>query len=313
MDWLGILLIAATYTTYTLAFTFGGATWPWSDHRFIIMTVFFGVILLTFIITQYFAVLTTPQRRLFPVQFLRSRTLVLIFITTSAASCALFVATYYIPLYFQFAQSDTAIKAAVRLLPFICFNLTAVLLNGNFMPRFGYYMPWYVFSGVFILIGGSLMFTIKADTAVSKIYGYSILLGLGCGATLQGGYAIAASRVKPEEITAAIGFVNVAQIGSIVISLTIAGTVFQNLAFTALNQALAGFGFSEADIRNAVAGTQSAVFQSGSEEVRQLAINAIIKAMDKVFILAITAGAVILVSSVLMKREKLFMIAVAGA
>ena len=109
-----------------------------------------------------------------------------------------------------------------------------------------------------------------------------------------------------------IGFINVAPIGSIVISLTIAGTVSQDLTVSNLQSALTEYGFTESELRSAVAGTQSEVFRQGSEEVRDLAVKAIIRAMASVFVLTIAAGAVTLVSSIFMKREKLFMQAVAG-
>ncbi|KIW11951.1 hypothetical protein PV08_09224 [Exophiala spinifera] len=312
VDWVGMVLIAAVYSTYTMALTFGGAQWAWDDYRFIVMIVFFGIALIGFVVSQYFTVLTTKEHRLFPGHFLLRRSLILLFIGTSACSCTLFIGAYYIPLFFQFARSDSAIMAAVRLLPFVCLAITFMLLNGAFLPKLGYYMPWYFVAGVFMTAGGACMYTIDSGTSPSRIYGYSVLLAIGCGAANQSGYSIAAAKVKPEEIAAAIGFINVAQIGSIVISLTIAGSVFQNLAFNNLQSALAGYGFTESELRSAVAGTQSAVFRHSSDAVRQLAVAAIIKAMNSVFILTIAAGAVTMVSSVFMKRERLFLQAVAG-
>jgi MFS family permease len=312
MDWLGILLNAAIFATFTIAFTFGGAQWAWSDYRFIVMVVFFGVLLLAFIATQYFAIFTTTEQRIFPAQFLRHRSLILLYIGTACSVTGLFIGAYYIPLFFQFARNDTAIMAAVRLLPFICVAITFIMLNGSLMPVFGYYMPWYTISGVFLILGGALMHSIKATTSVSTIYGYSVLLAIGAGSTLQSAYSVAAAKVSPEQIPQAIGFINHAQLGSIVIALTISGTVFQNTALKNLNSALAGSGFSEADIRGAVAGTQSVVFQTGSEQVRALALKAIVGAMNNVFVLVIVAGAVTLLGSVVMKREKLFLKVVAG-
>jgi MFS family permease len=201
--------------------------------------------------------------------------------------------------------------AAVRLLPFISLTIASILLNGALLPRFGCYMPWYLLAGIFMTAGGACLYTINSSTSPGRIYGYSILLAIGCGIVSQCGYGIASAKVKPDEVAVAIGFINIAQIGSGVISLTIAGTIFQNLASHHLRSALAGYGFSESEIRGAIAGTQSAVFQHGSAEVRQLAIEAVIKAMDSVFILTITAGAVCTVASVFMKSEKVFTIPVA--
>lgn len=174
--------------------------------------------------------------------------------------------------------------AAVRLLPFICVAITFIMLNGSLMPVFGYYVPWYITSGVFLILGGTLMHSITSTTAASAIYGYSVLLAIGAGSTLQSAYSIAVTEVAPEQIPQAIGFINHAQLGSIVIALTISGTVFQNTALQNLRSALAGSGFRDAEIRGAVAGTQSVIFQTGSEKVRALALEAIVRAMDNVFV-----------------------------
>jgi hypothetical protein len=202
--------------------------------------------------------------------------------------------------------------AAVRLLPFVCIAITFIMLNGALMPALGFYMPWYVASGVFLVIGGSLMHTIDSNTGTSKIYGYSVLIAIGAGSTLQSAYSIAAAKVPPQEIPAAIGFINHAQLGSIVIALSISGTVFQNTALRNLRTALAGSGFSEEEIVSAVAGTQSTVFQHGSSAVKAAALKAIIQAMDNVFVLVIAAGTLVLLSSIFMKRERLFLKIVSG-
>jgi len=90
-------------------------------------------------------------------------------------------------------------------------------------------------------------------------------------------------------------------------ALTIAGTVFQNLAYDKLDKALSGEGFSDADIISAIAGTQSAIFQRGSDEVRDAAVTAVIEAISNVYILTIVAGAVIFAGGFSMRWEKLFM------
>jgi MFS family permease len=107
MDWLGVVLNAGVYTTFVTLFTFGGVIWAWNSGRTITLFVVFGVILIAFAITQRYSVLTTSERRLFPVDFLRHRELVLLYIATSAGAASLFVPVYYIPLYFSFVHGDT--------------------------------------------------------------------------------------------------------------------------------------------------------------------------------------------------------------
>lgn len=133
------------------------------------------------------------------------------------------------------------------------------------MPKFGYYMPRFVFAGVFTLIGGALMTTVTTSTSTSAIYGYSVLIAMGGGSTSQAAYSIAPAKVgmtAPQHIPAAIAFVNIAQIGAIVIALTVSGTIYQNLAYDLLGNALGRFGYTSAQLHDIVTGAGSEVFAS---------------------------------------------------
>jgi MFS family permease len=187
------------------------------------------------------------------------------------------------------------------------------MLNGILMPRFGRYMPWYLVSGILVLIGGSLMYTlIDVSTQNALIYGLSVLVGLGAGLIQNAGYSIASAVAGHERGSDAVGLINVAQIGGTVIALTITSAVFQNLGFRYVQTALVGTDFTVADIHAALAGAKSNVFTMASQEVKAQVIDGIVKAIGQGYILVIVAGAVILICSACMKREKLFMEVTAG-
>jgi hypothetical protein len=76
-------------------------------------------------------------------------------------------------------------------------------------------MPWYTVSGALILAGGTLMYTASSTTSTLAI----------CGG-IQGWYSVASAKVKASDMLAAIGFINCVQIGTGVITLSIAGSVF---------------------------------------------------------------------------------------
>jgi hypothetical protein len=106
--------------------------------------------------------------------------------------------------------------------------------------------------------------------------------------------------------------VNVAQGGSIAIALGIAGSIFQNVGYINLRDALAPYNFTDAELRSALGGAQSVILQAGGETVRRLALDSIVKTVSNMWILTIAAGAVSLVSGMLMKREKLHLELAAG-
>jgi hypothetical protein len=313
IDWVGAVLNAATFCLFMIVLTFSGSTWTWNSPGPIALWVMFGVCLIAFAVQSTFSIFTTPERRLFPVQFLRRRSLVLLYFATASAATGLAVAIYYIPIFFQFIKGDSAIQAAVRLLPFIALHVGFTMFAGALLPVFGRYMPWYIPSAILMIIGGTLMFKVTPTTETAAIYGYEVLISVGTGLAGQIGYSVAAAKVKPHEVPAAIGFINVAQIGSISIALSISGSIFQNVGFSSLKSALAAYDFSDADIRNALAGAQSAILAHGDQTVVELAISSIVSTMTKNFALIIAAGALMFVSAVFMKREKLQLNPAAGA
>ena len=131
IDWLGTLLNGAIYATWVISLTFGGS---WTDGRTISMFVLSGILAILFLLQQHFLIMATRRQRIFPLEFLKSRTLSLLWLGTCTTSAAQFIAIYFIPLIFQFTTNDTALHSAVRLLPFITLWFVAMLFSGGALP-----------------------------------------------------------------------------------------------------------------------------------------------------------------------------------
>lgn len=299
LDWIGMILSGGMHTSLTLFLVFGGVEWPWGDGRNVALYVVFGVTLVLFLITQYYTVLTTKEGRIFPADFLRDRAMVLLYILMAAGGASLFVAMYYIPLYFQFVQGDSGTMSAVRLLPFMCFYVVTILLCGYFMPRTGYYMVWYLVSGIFILVGAALMYTVHYDTKPANIYGYSILLGIGM-TTTQAAYSVGPKIADPKRIPECIQFMNIGQGQSQLLGLAIASAIFQSQTSNGLNALLADKGYSEADIQSAIAGARSTLLEELPPDLKAKALDVIVNSIDKIYIMAIAAGGLYIIASCLL-------------
>ncbi|MCJ1244005.1 hypothetical protein MMC30_001202 [Trapelia coarctata] len=285
-----------------MAMSFGGTLFGWNSGRIIGLFVTSGVLLIIFFLQQSFAIGTTVSQRLFPVQFLKSPIMVMMFLATACASVAIFVPVYFIPLYFQFVRNDGALQAGVRLLPYVVFAVVMAMVNGGAMSKMPYYMPWYVFSGALCLIGSALLYTIDENTSTAKIYGYSILLGLGTGAFIQLSFTVVQAKVEKHMLPVAIGFLTFAQLLGPAVALCIANTVFLNEAtngIRALDPSL-----SVQSIQSAISGASSRQIQGISSETQQMALHVIVQAMNKAYILSMTAGALTFgYGSVYEKRE----------
>lgn len=305
IDWVGAMLNAATFVLFMIVLTFSGSTWRWNTAGPITLWVLFGLSVTSYVLQQSFAIFTTPERRLFPVHFIRSRTLMLMYLSTAASASAMAVVIYYVPLFFQFTKGDSALEAAVRLLPFITLFVFFVMFAGGLLPIVGRYAPWYFPAAVLMIIGGAFMYRVKSSTHTAAIYGFEILIAIGVGLVFQTGYSVAAAKVAPKDVPASIGFINVAQIGSIAIALSISGAIFQNVGYHYLHQALASYNFPEASLRSALAGAESVVLNHEGAVVRRLAIDAIVATIDKLYALVLAAGALTFMSACFMRWEKL--------
>lgn len=220
------------------------------------------------------------------------------------SSVSLLIPVYYIPLFYQFAKGSSALGSAVHLLPFVIMVVIFVIINGSLMAKLGYYMPWYLFGGALVLIGSALMYTVTATTLTSAVYGYTVLIGAGAGSFLQAGFSVTQALLEPEEITDAVGFMSFGQSIGIVISLAIAGAIFQNRAVSNVVSILPGVDIS--GLRSAITGTDSAYFASLSPAERGSVTEGIVKALGDVYVVVIVAGATVILLAVFLPKTKLF-------
>ncbi|KAI1424312.1 MFS general substrate transporter [Xylaria sp. FL1777] len=307
IDITGFILGAGVWVSFLLALTMAGGQWPWDDGRTIATFVVFGVVLVLYGLQQYFALFTTPTKRAFPTHLLGERTQVLLYIGNSAFITALFVCIFYIPLYFEFVQNDSSLTAAIRLLPFVAVAATTSVISGHFVGRVRLYLLLYLVSALLLIIGGSLLVVyLDVHTQTSVIYGLTVVVAFGCGLSMQKSYSIAPLTTDPINAGSALSLQNVSEVGGQVIALGISGQIFHSVASRNLSEALAGHGFSNADIMAVLAGAQSSLFSQLDEKLRDAAISALTKSIQLTFILVPIAGGVMLIAALCMKWEKLY-------
>ncbi|KAJ5302089.1 hypothetical protein PENANT_c008G07742 [Penicillium antarcticum] len=303
LDWVGTVLSAGMHVAIILFIVFGGVEWPWTDGRNIALYVVSAVLVVAFVLSQYYCIGTNKDERLFPGEFLKDPTMIVLYVLMACGGAALFVAVYYIPLYFQFVHGDSGIMSAVRLLPFICFYVATILLCGWLMPKTGYFILWYLGSGVFMLIGSVLMYTVRFDTSAANVYGYSILMGLGM-TTTQAAYAVGPALVTPDRVAECIQFMNIGQGQSQLLGLAIASAIFQSKTLSGLKSLLGGKGYSQAEIEGAVAGAQSTLLERLPPALKVEALSVIVDSIDAVYVMAIAAGALYVIASCMLPRRR---------
>ncbi|KAL8729093.1 MAG: hypothetical protein Q9181_005113 [Wetmoreana brouardii] len=312
IDYVGTVLIVGAYVSGVMAINFGGSTYAWNSGRIIGLFVCSGVLFILFGFQQSLPLFTTVERRIFPIEFMKSKIILVLFAETACASTATFMPIYFIPLFFQFVRNDSALEAGVRLLPFVILLVVACVANGAIMSNTGYYFPWYLGGGIFTLIGAALLYTVDSDSSTSRVYGYSVLAAIGAGVFVQASFSVAQAKVRPEVIPLAIGFITAGQIGGGLISLAIANSVFLNKSSDGIRAILPNVPLQQ--VQALISGSGSAFLERLDDKTRQDVLNAVVDAMQNVYILSIVAGALAMLLALLMKPgEKLFLKGTGGA
>jgi hypothetical protein len=317
IDFIGAPLMLGAITCFTMAINFGGILYEWNSGSEIALFVVAGVLFIVFGLQQAFCIGTTKERRMFPVDMITSRkyarTVIIMFCVTAAGGCAIFLPVYFIPLFFQFTRGDGPVEAAVRLLPLIIVMVVVTLVQGALLShpsgKFGLYMPWFTVGGSLALVGAVLMYLVDSNTSDNWVYGASALVGAGTGMFGQAGFSIAQASVPEEKASVAAAFIALGQTGGITISLAIANALFINNAEDSL-AAILPPSVTKEQIQAAIAGVGTGFFKELPPQMQVEVLDAIVDAISRPYILLITAGALVLTLSLVMKRERLF---IAGA
>lgn len=83
IDWVGIVLFIGALATLIMGIDFGGVGWSWGSGQSIALFVLSGVLFILFGVQQTFYILCNEENRLFPIHFLKRRSLLLLFILNS--------------------------------------------------------------------------------------------------------------------------------------------------------------------------------------------------------------------------------------
>jgi hypothetical protein len=310
MDLLGTLLLSGALASFALAFTSGGSLYTWSSGRTIASITSFGLCTVLFLIAQWS---TASSKRLIPAACLGQVQMVLLFVTGASASAALHVSIYYIPVHFLYILGDDANVGALRVIPFVSFWWWLLVVCGAALPRIGYPGVWYLFSGLCLTAGGATMYTVRADTTPQAIAGFMVLYILGLlTSETQSSIGSAIIALREEELGPLINkeeyvkdFFGFAQALGGMVGLVVASAVFQNGAFTHLSRGLDGHGFSEEQVRGAITGVRSALWQRQVDvKFKSLWLDSLVRGVDNVWMLAAVAGGVYTVCAYCMSRKR---------
>lgn len=181
LDPLGLLFLAPSMICLILALQWGGTTDTWHSPRIIGLLVTFSVTFIAFLVTQ--ALL--PETAMAPVRVVLDRsvgaTLLYMFLLSGAMTATL----YYLTIWFQAAQDQSALQSGIRTIPLVLSLVVMGIITAMFTQKVGYYVPALLLSPFLSAVATGLLSTLVPGSGRSKWIGYQVLYGLGIGCGFQ--------------------------------------------------------------------------------------------------------------------------------
>ncbi|OAQ60188.1 efflux pump antibiotic resistance protein [Pochonia chlamydosporia 170] len=295
IDPLGLLLNMLVPFLFAIAVTFPNVVWDWLPGSYSVLWTIFGLFCTFWIAQQHWCLLTRPEERALPIHILPRTDLLPIWISTACAGSTYAITIYYTPLFYAFCQGLDAIDQMVKLLPFTLIFIFTAMLTGRLLSVMKLYGVIYV-SGGFIVANGSVIMAAlmsKKTVTGSQIMGLEALIGVGLGLHFQHGLAISdiINKSRQDRIDSLL-ICNMAQMGGIAVTLAVAGSLFQNIGYDLLLDALGQGAFSPHEIREALAGVTSTVRKNPL--LLEKATEAVAVAISREFFISTSAGLICL-------------------
>ncbi|RGP65848.1 hypothetical protein FSPOR_7109 [Fusarium sporotrichioides] len=227
----GIILALAGMTVVILGLTWGGKEYAWNSTQVISTLAVGAAVSIVFMLWQW----KGPKYPLIPLHIFKSKIVNGACLTMAINGWNFVVQVYYIPSFYQLVYGYSATKAGAMLLPITLLQTASSTLSGLIVHWVGRYRECILFGWLCWAVGLGLMSTLDENTGVDKQIGYSLLIGIGVGNTLQPALIATQAGVDRRDMAVVTSFRNFVRNLGATLGLAVCGTVLNNVLASSLS------------------------------------------------------------------------------
>ncbi|CAI7676396.1 unnamed protein product [Penicillium pancosmium] len=224
MDPWGILVFIPAIISILLAMQWGGTKYEWADPRIIVLIVIFGVFGSVWCVIQFWK----QEEATVPPRLLKDRNVLGAVIHAMFLGGSFFVFGYYLPIWFQAIEGESASESGINNLPMVVSMIVCSAIGGLLVNLIGYYTPLMFLGSALLTVGSGLCTTFQVQTSNEKWIGYQIIIGIGAGVGFQQCINALQTVLPLHDIPIGIAIITFSQSLSGAMFISIAQNVFQN-------------------------------------------------------------------------------------
>ncbi|KAF3008254.1 hypothetical protein E8E14_000305 [Neopestalotiopsis sp. 37M] len=230
IDFIGIVLALAGAVGMMLGLTWGGVEYQWNSPAVLVSIIVGAFVCACFVLWQW----KGPRFPLVPLGIFRSRMTIGACLTMALNGWNFVVQMYYIPQFYQLVYNYSPTKAGVMLLPITLVQTASSTLSGLIVHWVGRYRECILFGWLCWAVGLGLMSTLDETSGLDKQIGYSLLIGIGVGNTLQPALIAIQAGVPRSDMAVVTSFRNFVRNLGATFGLAICGTILNNVVKASL-------------------------------------------------------------------------------
>ncbi|KAJ5684967.1 hypothetical protein N7536_007586 [Penicillium majusculum] len=170
----GLASLIPSVVCLLLALQWGGITYPWSNPRVIVLLVLCGGLAIAFALTEMWQ----RPKALLPSRVFTQRTVSAASFYGFCTTGAIFVLTYYLPIWFQGVRGASPIQSGLYTLPWVITSTIMSLTVGILIAKVGHPDAFMVIATIFGAVGSGLFTTFTLETSNGKWIGYQIIFAV---------------------------------------------------------------------------------------------------------------------------------------
>ncbi|KAJ3069005.1 hypothetical protein HDU98_007911 [Podochytrium sp. JEL0797] len=181
IDFWGIVTLFAAILLFLTPLQLGGAVWAWSAPQTIIMFVLSPIVFAAFVYVEN-RVASDP---IIPAGMFVNSSVPALLVVAFCMGAGFFSAVYYISLFFQVVNGNSATTAGVQTIPLVFGVVLLSISSGIYISKTGNYRRMLLIGPVFMIAGATLISYLNGGSLlVQKIF-YLVIFGIGAGFMIQ--------------------------------------------------------------------------------------------------------------------------------